>query len=82
MTPEQVKKDRLAQVQNGSNNQSIDKTDAMLGKIQRVLIEKFLIKDPNVDWLAQRTILVWLHLSVMRHGLDVSQRLRSLKLKL
>ena len=47
-TPEQVKKDRLAQVQLVIKQSSIDKTDAMLGKIERVLIEKVSDKDPNL----------------------------------
>ena len=47
-TPEQVKKDRLAQVQQVIKQSSIDKTDAMLGKVERVLIEKVSDKDPNV----------------------------------
>jgi tRNA-2-methylthio-N6-dimethylallyladenosine synthase len=47
-TPEQVKKDRFAQVQEVIKQSSIDKTDAMLGKIERVLIEKVSDKDPNV----------------------------------
>ena len=47
-TPEQVKKDRLAQVQQVIKQSSIDKTDAMLGKIERVLIEKVSDKDPNL----------------------------------
>ena len=47
-TPEDVKKERLAKVQKWIKRSSIDKTDAMLGSIQRVLIEKISDKDPNL----------------------------------
>lgn len=47
-TPEQVKKERLAQVQKVIKRSSIDKTDTMLGKIERVLIEKVSDKDPTL----------------------------------
>lgn len=47
-TPDAVKKQRLAQVQQWIKRSSIDKTDAMLGTIQRVLIEKVSDKDPNL----------------------------------
>src|SRR5690606_15675662 len=46
--PEDVKKQRLAKVQQWIKRSSIDKTDAMLGSIQRVLIEKVSDKDPNI----------------------------------
>ena len=45
---EDVKKERLAKVQQWIKRSSIDKTDAMLGTIQRVLIEKVSDKDPNI----------------------------------
>ncbi|KAA8734554.1 tRNA (N6-isopentenyl adenosine(37)-C2)-methylthiotransferase MiaB [Acinetobacter qingfengensis] len=48
-TPDQVKKDRLAQVQKIIKQSSIEKTDAMLGQVHRVLIEK--ISDQNPDYL-------------------------------
>ena len=47
-TPEDVKKERLAKVQQWIKQSSIDKTDAMLGTVQRVLIESVSNKDPNV----------------------------------
>ncbi|MFJ1521770.1 tRNA (N6-isopentenyl adenosine(37)-C2)-methylthiotransferase MiaB [Acinetobacter sp. ABJ_C1_1] len=47
-TPEHVKKERLAQVQQVIKQSSIEKTDAMLGKIERVLIEKVSDQDPNI----------------------------------
>ncbi len=47
-TPEHVKKERLAQVQKVIKQSSIEKTDAMLGKIERVLIEKVSDQDPNI----------------------------------
>ena len=43
-----MKKDRLAQVQKVIKQSSIDKTDAMLGTVQRVLIENVSNKDPNL----------------------------------
>ncbi|RDC51434.1 tRNA (N6-isopentenyl adenosine(37)-C2)-methylthiotransferase MiaB [Acinetobacter sp. RIT592] len=45
---EDIKKERLAKVQQWIKRSSIDKTDAMLGTIQRVLIEKVSDKDPNI----------------------------------
>ena len=45
---EDVKKERLAKVQQWIKQSSIDKTDAMLGTIQRVLIESVSDKDPNL----------------------------------
>jgi tRNA-2-methylthio-N6-dimethylallyladenosine synthase len=47
-TPEDVKKERLGKVQKWIKRSSIDKTDAMLGTIQRVLIENVSDKDPNL----------------------------------
>ncbi|WP_343598252.1 tRNA (N6-isopentenyl adenosine(37)-C2)-methylthiotransferase MiaB [Acinetobacter sp.] len=47
-TPEEVKKERLAKVQKVIKDASIAKTDAMLGTIQRVLIENVSQKDPNL----------------------------------
>jgi len=47
-TPENVKKERLGKVQKWIKRSSIDKTDAMLGTIQRVLIENVSDKDPNL----------------------------------
>ena len=41
-------KERLAQVQQVIKQSSIEKTDAMLGKIERVLIEKVSDQDPNI----------------------------------
>ena len=46
--PEDVKKERLSRVQKWIKRSSIDKTDAMLGTVQRVLIEKVSDKDPNL----------------------------------
>jgi tRNA-2-methylthio-N6-dimethylallyladenosine synthase len=46
-TPEDVKKQRLAQVQKVIKQSSIEKTDAMLGQIHRVLIEKVSDHDAN-----------------------------------
>ena len=46
--PEDVKKERLAKVQQWIKQSSIDKTDAMLGTIQRVLVENVSDKDPNL----------------------------------
>ena len=46
--PEEVKKDRLAKVQKVIKDSSIAKTDAMLGTVQRVLIENVSQKDPNL----------------------------------
>ena len=43
-----MKKERLGKVQKWIKHSSIDKTDAMLGTIQRVLIEKVSDKDPNL----------------------------------
>ncbi|MFT4021989.1 MAG: tRNA (N6-isopentenyl adenosine(37)-C2)-methylthiotransferase MiaB [Acinetobacter sp.] len=48
LIPEDVKKQRLAQVQRIIKKSSIDKTDAMLGTVQRVLIEQVSDRDPNV----------------------------------
>ena len=45
---EDVKKERLAKVQQWIKRSSIDKTDAMLGTIQRVLIEKVSDKNPDL----------------------------------
>lgn len=47
-TPEEVKKARLAQVQQVIKQSSIDKTDAMLGQEVRVLIEKVSDHDPSM----------------------------------
>ena len=47
-TSEEVKKERLSKVQKWIKRSSIDKTDAMLGTIQRVLVEKVSDKDPNL----------------------------------
>ncbi|MEB3752989.1 tRNA (N6-isopentenyl adenosine(37)-C2)-methylthiotransferase MiaB [Acinetobacter sp. MD2(2019)] len=47
-TPEEVKKERLAKVQKVIKDSSIAKTDAMLGTVQRVLIENVSQKDPNL----------------------------------
>ncbi len=47
-TPEDVKKHRLAQIQKLIKQSSIDKTDAMLGKVERVLIEKVSDHDANM----------------------------------
>lgn len=46
--PELIKKARLAQVQKVIKKSSIDKTDAMLGTIQRVLVEGISQNDPNM----------------------------------
>lgn len=46
--PENVKKERLSQVQQVIKRSSIDKTDAMKNTVQRVLIEKVSDKDPNM----------------------------------
>ncbi|WP_269914546.1 tRNA (N6-isopentenyl adenosine(37)-C2)-methylthiotransferase MiaB [Acinetobacter sp. HY1485] len=46
--PEDVKKARLAKVQKVIKQSSIAKTDAMLGTVQRVLIEGISKNDPNV----------------------------------
>ena len=46
--PEDVKKERLSRVQKWIKRSSIDKTDAMLGTVQRVLIENVSNKDPNL----------------------------------
>ena len=43
-----MKKERLAKVQQWIKQSSIDKTDAMLGTVQRVLIENVSDKDPNI----------------------------------
>ena len=43
-----MKKERLAKVQQWIKQSSIDKTDAMLGTIQRVLVENVSDKDPNL----------------------------------
>ena len=45
---EDVKKERLSQVQKVIKQSSIAKTDAMLGTVQRVLIEGISKHDPNV----------------------------------
>ncbi len=47
-TPEEVKKSRLAQVQQVIKQSSIEKTDAMLGQEVRVLIEKVSDHDPSM----------------------------------
>lgn len=47
-TPEIVKKARLAEVQQIIKKSSIDKTDAMLGRTERVLIEKVSEQDPTM----------------------------------
>lgn len=47
-TSELVKKARLAQVQQVIKQSSIEKTDAMLGRTERVLIEKVSDKDPAI----------------------------------
>ncbi len=47
-TPDVVKKARLAQLQQVIKKSSIDKTDAMLGQVHRVLIEKVSDRDPNL----------------------------------
>lgn len=46
--PDLVKKARLAQVQKVIKKSSIDKTDAMLGTVQRVLVENVSQKDDNI----------------------------------
>ena len=43
-----MKKERLSKVQQWIKRSSIEKTDAMLGTIQRVLIENVSNKDPNL----------------------------------
>jgi tRNA-2-methylthio-N6-dimethylallyladenosine synthase len=75
-----VKKERLAQVQQVIKQSSIDKTDAMLGKIERVLIEKVSDKDPNFSGTADNTRLVTFIGDAAWVGR--LQRLRLLKLKL
>ena len=45
---EDVKKDRLAKVQEWVKQSSIDKTNAMLGTIQRVLVESVSESNPNM----------------------------------
>ncbi|MGU3289284.1 tRNA (N6-isopentenyl adenosine(37)-C2)-methylthiotransferase MiaB [Acinetobacter radioresistens] len=47
-TPEEVKKERLARVQQWIKQSSIAKTNAMQGTIQRVLIENISERDPNL----------------------------------
>lgn len=47
-TPESVKKQRLAQVQKVIKQSSIEKTDAMLGQVVRVLIEKQSDSNPDL----------------------------------
>lgn len=47
-TTDEVKKERLAKVQHWIKQSSIRKTDAMLGTIQRVLVENVSNKDPNL----------------------------------
>lgn len=47
-TPELVKKARLAQVQQVIKQSSIDKTDAMLGQVVRVLFEKMSEHEPGM----------------------------------
>ncbi|MDO4223188.1 MAG: tRNA (N6-isopentenyl adenosine(37)-C2)-methylthiotransferase MiaB [Acinetobacter sp.] len=47
-TPELVKKARLAEVQQVIKKSSIDKTDAMLGRTERVLLEKVSEQDPSL----------------------------------
>lgn len=46
--PEEVKKERLSHVQKVIKQSSIEKTDAMLGTIQRVLIENVSKNDPDL----------------------------------
>lgn len=48
VTPEIVKKARLAEVQQVIKQSSIAKTDAMLGRTERVLIEKVSEQDPTM----------------------------------
>ncbi|MFB2578230.1 tRNA (N6-isopentenyl adenosine(37)-C2)-methylthiotransferase MiaB [Acinetobacter sp. c2-A9] len=47
-TPEVVKKARLAELQQIIKKSSIDKTDAMLGRTERVLVEKVSDNDPTM----------------------------------
>ncbi|MCJ8146942.1 tRNA (N6-isopentenyl adenosine(37)-C2)-methylthiotransferase MiaB [Acinetobacter sp. A3.8] len=47
-TPELVKKARLAEIQKVIKQSSIDKTDAMLGRTERVLIEKVSDHHPHM----------------------------------
>jgi len=47
-TPEEMKKERLARVQQWIKQSSIAKTNAMQGTIQRVLIENISERDPNL----------------------------------